>query len=249
MTEDKRIETVRKLLTKAEDPAVTDEEREALNAKATELMIKYGIDDAVARAKTDGVRLEEITVREFSLDVPASYSNEYAVLGYRIAEVLGARPFTVKTGRGAQTNLKVVGFTSDLELIAELYASLTRQCTFALAKYYRTMTRTYVGLSGTDKYNLKRGFIVGFANGVKDKLEVIHKKAIADTDSPGTAIALRDRKRQVDNWTNSAFALSTVRGRAYNEHASGSGYGEGQRADVGQSTVGRAVPRRNAIGG
>ena len=45
------LDKVRKLLAKAEDPACTPAEAEALTAKATELIAKYGIDQAVLAAQ------------------------------------------------------------------------------------------------------------------------------------------------------------------------------------------------------
>lgn len=244
--DDKKIEIIRKLLAKAENPGVTDEERETLNAKAHELMIKYQIDEAVARAAQDEPRMEPIIVKSFVADVPKSYSHEYARLGYQIAEVLGGRAFLFSATNG-KTGVKVAGFTSDLEMIAELYASLTRQCTFALGPWFRAWTNANPFANGSDRWNAKRGFITGFADAVGDRLKAIHVKLVEEAGE-STAIALRDRGKLVRDWVDAEFTLSNGRGRKYGL-GTGAGFAAGQRADVGQSSVSRSVPRRNAIGG
>src|SRR4051794_35012987 len=45
------LDKVRKLLAKAEDPACSPAEAEALTAKATELIAKYGVDQALLAAR------------------------------------------------------------------------------------------------------------------------------------------------------------------------------------------------------
>lgn len=245
MTDDKRTETIAKLLAKAEAAGTTPEEREILNAKATELMLKYGIDEAVARAKLTGVvRTEKIEVRDFVLDVPASYSYEYAALGYEIAMVFGARAIMI-TGRKA--HVRVVGFASDLDLVHQLYVSLARQCTMALGPWFKRWRAIYFNATGSQRWNAKRGFITGFTNGVRDKLMTIHKQVVTDA-GPGTELVLRDRKKSVDDFVDAAFDLSRTRGRTYGL-GTGAGFAAGQRADVGQSSVANGVSSRRAIGG
>lgn len=233
MTEDKRLEIIRKLLAKAEAEGTTPEERDSLGAKASELMIKYGIDEAVARAKQTGeVRQERIITRLFELDVPQSYSYEFAYLGLRIAEAFNAKGFLVK---GRRTSAHIVAFESDMALIAELYASLARQCTLNLATWYKRQTMMR-WMTGTEKFNAKRGFISGYAHGVRDKLMAARKQAIVEAGN-GAELVLVSRQTLVEQHMREAFQLGMSRGRRYDTLSRGAGYSAGQRADIGQTSV------------
>jgi len=156
------------------------------------------------------------------------------VLGYRIAEALGARAFLTKYG--STVVCSVVGFTTDLDLINTLYRSLTRQCSLSLATWYtRWVNGYFYAPSGTQKYNAKRGFISGFGNGVKDKLSLARKEAVTEAGH-GAQLVLVDRGKQLDDWLDANTKLTTNgRRRRYDSSARGSGYAAGQRADVGQS--------------
>ncbi len=243
---DAKIDLIAKLLAKAEAAGTTPAERDALSEKAGELMIKYGIDEAVARAaRTGEVRSEEIIKTLTYTDVPRSYSHEYAVLGCRVAENFGVKGILATGNRQKGTGVYFIGFRSDVELVTQLYRSLVRQCTLNLAPWYRNQTGL---ITGTERYNAKRGFINGFATGVGAKLAQIRRQVIDDA-GPSTALVVRDRARNVDAWIDEHMSLSSTRGRRYDVYARGAGYAAGQRADVGQGTVSQSVPRRNAIGG
>ena len=84
---DTLLARVRKLLAKAEDPAVTEAEAESYNTKAAELIARYGIDRAMLAAKDTGT--DEITTVEISMDNP--YSRDKASLLTNIAHPLRCR--------------------------------------------------------------------------------------------------------------------------------------------------------------
>ena len=114
-----RAKLIRKILTKAEDPACTPAEREALNAKASELIIKWGIDDAMlTAANADRLQTESIITVILENDAPKSYAHEMAIVGYHVAEVLGCRAI-IWSQRGKGTAVKVVGFESVVTRVTE----------------------------------------------------------------------------------------------------------------------------------
>lgn len=76
---------VRKLLTKAEDPAATAQEPEAYTAKASELMAAYGIDRALLAAADP--TFDVVGDQVITLDPP--YAAENAQLVVEVARSLG----------------------------------------------------------------------------------------------------------------------------------------------------------------
>ena len=236
-----RAETIMKLLAKAEANGTTPAEREALSAKAAELMIKWGIEEAMlTAANADRLKTEAIVKREIATDVPKSFSHEYAVIGCYVADALGTKGL-LQSYRSHKT-LIVIGFESDVERVVQLYKSLVVQCTQDLGKWYRGAVREWH--SGTDRYNIKRGFISGFSTGVGDKLKQIYKQAVADSGT-GTDLVLVDRRGRVDSWISANMRTTTSAGRRYDASARGAGFGAGQRANVGQTNVGGG---RTALG-
>lgn len=244
-TNDAKLELIRKLLVKAEANGTTPEEREALSEKAGALMIKYGIDEAIARATMTGeVRIENVVQRLIHCDVPKSYSHEFAVLGCRIAENFSVKGI-LALGR-TQTGVYLIGFESDVELVVQLYASLVRQCTLNLAVWYRRNKQDW--WNGSQRWNAKRGYIHGFGTGVGAKLQAIKKQVVADAGH-GAELVLINRDAQVQQWLDENMPTALTRGRRYVNGAHGAGYVAGQQANVGQSTVANHVPSRPAIGG
>lgn len=223
---------IKKLLNKAEAKGVTDAERDTFNAKATELMIKWGIEEAML-VDADRVATEKIVKVEFVTDCPKSYSYEYAALGIRLAEVLGCQGLFQKKHDG-RTAVLVVGFEHDVERLGQLYTSLSLQCTYALTTWFTR--QDWYGLSGSAKFNGKRSFIVGFGRGVKDKLTEVYRTTVASA-APGTDLVLVDRRVAVSKWIDENMAIGMARGRSYGVSAAAAGSDAGRRANVGQKAV------------
>lgn len=238
--EESTIDRIRKLLAMAEGGA-TEAERDAFNAKATELMFKHAIEEAMI---TDIGRAisEEIVKVEHVTTCPKSYSHEYALIAIRVADAMGARGL-LRRGYDNRENYTLVGYASDLDAIKQLIDSLMRQCTFALGPWYRSNVRGWH--SGTDKFNMKRGFITGFASGVRDKILATKNRTIAKAGT-GSAVAVVDREQRVTSWLDEHMKLGTSKGRNYSSSAAAGGWGAGQRADIGSPSVGGV---RKAIGG
>lgn len=239
---------IKKLLAKAEAQGTTEAERDSFNAKATELMIQWGISDALL-AGVDATKIEKIVTRRVKLsDVPKAYVYEYVSIGVRIADVLGCRGFFQAT-HDKRTDLIVVGYESDVDGTVQLFQSLTLQCTLTLGPWYKTKIREHGHwMSGTDKYQAKRSFIKGFASGVAQKLFVVRKSTIDEVVSttPGTALVLVNREKKVTDWIAAEMTIGSGGTRRYHTSGKDAGYAAGQRADVGQGGVGGS---RSAIGG
>lgn len=242
-----RLLLIKKLLNKAEAKGTTEAERESFQAKATKLIMQWGIDEALL-ADADRVKKEQIIQRTVVTDAPKSYAYEHALIGARVAEGLSCRGILTQVGRN-HTGLIIVGFESDVERVVMLYQSLVLQCTLSGATWYknwldRCASQWYTP-SGTDKFNAKRGFVSGFANGVKEKMALWKRDTVASA-APGTDLVLVDRTKKVDAYIQDEMRITRTRGRSYEASARGAGYRSGMSADLGQGTVGNTG--RPAVG-
>lgn len=236
-TPEARPNLIRNLLVKAEAAGTTQEERDVYNAKATELMLKWGVELAMLQDPT--MRIEEIVIKRIYVKVPKTYSHEYAALGCTVAEALNCKGILTKTDR---TGVAIVGHAIDVENVVKLYESLVRQCLTEGATWWHSNVREW--MTGMQRYHARRGFIAGFDTAIREKFAQWRKQTIADV--PGSAVALRDRASQVRDWIDRNMETKMGRGRGYDASGAGAGYAAGQRADIGTPTVGGV---RKAIGG
>lgn len=237
LTAEDRALMIKKLLNKAEAKGTTPEEREALSAKATQLMMQWGIEEALVH-DADRAKVENIVERKFQPDCPASYSHEFTVVGIEVARAFGCRGYLLKMG-GGKTGLSLVGFESDVERTVELFTSIATQVSLNLATAYADWLSQYEWLrvTGTDKFNWKRSFIRGFASGLAAKFKAI-KTEVIQNSAPGTELVLVDRKDQVDKYIQATMNITTGRARRYVADGAASGREAGLRADVGQTATG-----------
>jgi hypothetical protein len=205
---------VNKLMAKAESTEFP-EEAEAFLAKAQELMTEYSIDEAMLRAARPGEAVEEIA--ELKLVYTGGMRKVLYRLGIRLAEYNGCRSFFTDKRHAKPRNITVtvIGFPKDLERIELLDMSLKLQCAVALKKFVKENVdpqwhRGY-------KRNEKREFVLGFTDGVGVKLRVAEENAIkeaAEAKGTGVELAIRSRKDQVDDWTDTNHpGLRAVRSR------------------------------------
>lgn len=231
-----RVLLIKKLLAKAEAKGTTEAERDTFNAKATQLMTQWAIDEALLTG--DDRKEDKIVTREFHTDVPKSFSYEYAKIGIQVANALGAHGLFQRTRDGRTVTL-VVGYESDLERIGMLIQSLTLQATLALVPWYRRWLDdqpTWMTPNGTAKFNAKRSFITGFAAGVKVKLTAVFRATVSSAGH-GAELVLVDRTKQVASWMNDNLAIGNARQRRYTQDGHMAGERAGTRADIGQGGV------------
>jgi uncharacterized protein DUF2786 len=184
------LEKVRALLAKAEateHPA----EAEAFTAKATELMAKYGIQQAML----NDVRPGHDEVGNRIVDTPNPYGIDKAILLQCIASALGCRAIRL---RGNDVRVHMFGYGSDLERIEMLYTSLLVQSANALAA-----TPVPRGVPGV---SFRKSFLAGFTVAVKDRLEEAERRAQRDAQASApqgsevrsVALVLADRSAVVE---------------------------------------------------
>jgi hypothetical protein len=225
------LEKVRKLLAKAEAEGVTPPEAEALTAKATELMGRYGIDQARLNAARPGSDL--LANRKIDIENPWAMVRIHLLNG-----VFGARRCKViqlsHPSSGARVH--VFGYQSDMDRAELLYTSL-------LVQMARGLAAQRVPVDGGRAKAWRRSWMLGFIRTVTKRIEAAEQRAAVQADAepaagPGTALVLRDRSLAV----RTAFRQEYPRTRTAAVRCGVSGYGQGgdagQRADIGGARVG-----------
>jgi hypothetical protein len=233
---DPLLERVRKLLAQAEDPAVTEAEAEAFNAKAAELIAKYGIEQAVLAHA--GAARDEIDQREVLLRNP--YRRDKGQLLACVADPLRCRTVHYPAQRGTTSGRAVVfGHRSDLERVEILFTSLLLQAT-------RQLVQARPGWShgGQSIAAYRRSWLAGFTAAVHRRLTAAEQQAAEvgpggpGAGGPGTALVLADRSARVERAFAEAFpGLRSARRRELSGSGLGAGYRAGSRADLGATRL------------
>lgn len=246
-TEIKYADKIAALLLKAE--STTPEEAEALTAKAEEMMIKYGIEQAVIDARRGaGQKKEEIVTRKIFF--AGVYAQGQMMMGHSVAMAFGSirtmrtanvRRFnedTKKYEKGEQ--LWLIGFESDVSQCELLIASLQLQCIVALDRWWKTEgKRGYY--TAMEKFTERRSFIMSFGSGAGERIKETRRKVVAEETAKGTGtdLVLVNRKAAVDAFMDQAHP-NLRSGRGVNRGYAGStaGRAAGRNANVGGNAVG-----------
>ncbi|MDT7617781.1 MAG: hypothetical protein QOG20_1830 [Pseudonocardiales bacterium] len=235
-----KLDTVRKLLAKA-DRAATPDEAQAYTAKAVELMARHGIDDALLAAADPG--RDEIGAQQIAMDDP--YSAGKARLLAWTASALRCRAVLHEAWGGKVAAVTVFGFASDRERVELLYTSLLLQAGSQLL-------RQRPARPGESVAAYRRSWLHGFAVEVHRRLTEAEAGAVAEhagtsNGHRSVALVLADRSARVERAYAEAFPRM---GRARRAMLSGSGFragaAAGERADLDGSAL---TPRtRRALG-
>ena len=190
--DDRRLSTIRSLLAKAEATEYPDE-AEAFFAKASELIGRWAIDEAMIWAGTDSSGREQPD--ELRLLLHAPYLPQKAVLVGAVAAAHGCRTVRIVSPPGVGSEVvSVVGFPTELRWVDTLVTSLLVQLTSAM------LARCPRGVSASATASWRRSFIVGFAEEVSRRLEADRAAAAAERDATaagGTAHGAGGESRPV----------------------------------------------------
>ena len=244
--DDKRLAVIRGLLAKAEATQFP-QEAEVFFAKASELIARYAIDEAVLWASDGSDRAQP---EELRLVVHAPYLAQKAVLVHAVARAHGCQAVRLLSGPGVSTEVvSVVGFPTDLRWVETLVTSLLVQLTSAMLAGCPT------GLSAAGSAGWRRSFIIGFADEVETRLRQDRDHAVEDADAtepagnhgggpPGAgsvALVLVERSEEVRDEFRRRFP------RVRSSWASRGSSAEGHRA--GRAAGRDAALTRDAVGG
>ena len=217
---DPLLARVRKLLAKAEDPACTPAEAEAFTAKATELIAKYGVDQAMLAAE-DPSR-DPVGDRVVPLDAP--YALDKAGLLAAVAVPLRCRVVR-KTSGGVRVHL--FGHAADLERVELLFTSLLVQAAHGLAAVPVPAHEHPAAF--------RRSWLAGFAHAIGVRLREAERAA--EQAAPGSALVLVHRSDLVERRMAEAYPiLRTASRRRLAGGGLEQGYAAGQAASLGSAS-------------
>jgi hypothetical protein len=239
------LERVRKLLAKAEDESCTAPEAEALTAKATELMARYGIDRALlaaARPETDvpGSRLV-VTGN------PWGRVKAHLLCGLGAALRCQCVILTERDGLGVH----MFGYASDLERADLLYTSL-------LIQMWHGLVATPVPAQARNVRAWRRSWLLGFAAAVIARVRAAEERAASTAEAatragagagggPSAALVLAGREEVIAGAMAREYPTLRRARVTYTGSGYGAGYAQGERADIGTARVAR--PRGRALAG
>lgn len=246
MTTNKYATRIQALLDKAESTN-SEEEAQALTAKAAELITKYGIEQAELEAarRRDGKGKGDIIER--SIWLSGVYCKTLVMGAYQIALTFDGAIYCLKSDSQLHSDylrvsdgdsrkglyLKMYGYESDVSQAEILISSITLQAMGAMSKWWKTQSGWYPSEEGI---YLRRSYINGYFSGAAQKIRESRLRTINETSSAGV-VALRDRASEVQDWA--ANNLTAIPSRATNAKTYGSaqnaGFSAGSKADVGNS--------------
>ena len=241
---DGRLTTIRALLAKAEGTTFAAE-AEAFTAKASELMARYAIDEALVwAASADGSVPAEIRIL-----VHRPFTAQKAVLVNQVANVFGCQAIRLgQVGAEPGETLSIVGFPADLNLVETLVTSLFLQLTSAMT----APNAALVGRPASQVAAWRRSFIMGFAATVIERLTADRARAAKDSDTaaratapgepaPSAALVLRDRASVVEGDFRQRYPrIRTSRVSAGTSEAGrNAGTSAGRTADLGAQRLER----------
>ena len=240
-TDAKYADRIAALLAKAE--STTAEEAEALTAKAEELMIKYGIEQAHIDAARLGSTAPEQIVTE-KITFSGIYSQGSVMMGHYVAQGFGQlrtmQTKNVRTTNAAGKSVRgdqlwLIGFESDVKQCKLLIASLELQCAVALRQWWSSNSDSRF-MTKMEQFKEKRQFIISFGDGAGQRLRETRRRVVAEDKGSGTELVLVDRKARVDRFVEDEYAPRKSRGRM-------------QGGSFGGSSAGRAAGRNANVGG
>ncbi len=237
-TDDRMLERVRRLLAKAEG-ATTDEERDAYNAKAAELIARYGVEEALLDAGRDHRPVPGDRV--VTLDPP--YARDKGALLAAVATPLGVRA-VLRRGYPAGTaelSMHLFGMEGDLERVDLLYTSLLVQAAHGLG--VARPRRSYESVAA-----YRRSWMAGFSYTIQQRLLAAEEAAKAEAEGrraaaaggggPSVSLVLADRVALVEQALADAYPrLRTAPTRVLSGTGSADGAAAGRRADLGAKRV------------
>jgi hypothetical protein len=230
-TPDALLGRVRKLLVKAEAEGVTQAEAEALTAKAAALMAKYGIDRALLAA----ARPETDRPADRVIDIGNPWARVQGHLLCGLASALRCQ-CVILPRSGPGTRIHMFGFASDLERTDVLNTSL-------LIQMWRGLQAVQPPAWSASPRAWRRSWLLGFATAVVARVREAEQGAAKRAAGPAdggsaAALVLSGREEIIERTLRRAYPATRSSRVTYSGSGYGSGYSEGQRADIGTSRLG-----------
>lgn len=222
------IDKIKALLAKAEG-TTNPHERDSFNAKAEELMLRHGVEQAELESrgevKPEEIVQETLAYRGSYSEVMGNFANAVCIaLGH--LTVLQTPPF-----RGTRY-VYIIGHETDVENAVLLVRSLETQAIKAAKAWARQGYGGYSPVTGWDKYQCRRTYVRSFATGAGDRIQR-EREVREGGASAGAELVLVSKQQRVDSWVAETYTkLGKSRGLSTG-YGARDGYAAGQKADIG----------------
>lgn len=231
MTDDRILRRIRALLTKAESTEYP-EEAAAFMEKVADLVAEHRIDEALIWSKERvGTPIQKEIV------VAAPYVARKRLLVSGVASALGCEAIAGLPHPEGE-RIAVIGFSSDVEHVEVLVASLFMQMTGALLEAEAATP----GMQRTARTAWRRSFITAYASRVTSRLREAFTTKAQETavEESSVALVLADRNQEVKQEVQRRFPRLRSINVGESTSAAGirSGRAAGDRADIGRQAVG-----------
>ncbi|GHF32933.1 DUF2786 domain-containing protein [Streptomyces griseoluteus] len=225
---------VRSLLRKAENAGATEEEARVYLAKATELMAKYGIEQAM---------LDDVTEPERPVDRIVDLYPPYVKEGRRLLARIGYEMRCRSVYPGGKANrhrVHLFGFETDIQATEVLFASLRLQMLEGADRADRQHRP-----EGEDARAYKRSWMLGFIREVTARIgaaqqvarAAAEQRTEAEGEGPGgrsVALVLADRTTVVEARLAAQYPkLNKTRPTTFKGTGYWQGVADGRDADIG----------------
>lgn len=231
-------DVISKLLAKAESVAGTPE-ADAFMARATQLMMKYQIDEtmiAAARGLRGTGKPEEVI--EFDIPYTGIFKDTSMHIAFQVMRANNCKGFYSKNEytEPKRVDVRIIGFESDVSNVKMMTTSLNLQCATAMSAWWKATGSDNYGWSKGTAYKAKREFIRGFASAAGIRLLAVRRAATAEAATSesertgsstaaarsGVELVLRDREESVKDWYDTRYGGST---RVRTSRQQSGGYG------------------------
>lgn len=237
---DKLKDKVAKLLRQAEDVAGTPEEA-VFQAKAFELMAKYGIDQAQVEAAKQGLDVSDLRdAVQWIVKIEGKYAAAQMQLLHNLAIALHSKTVYSKNRYSKELHMYVYGVPTHIERIKVLWAILQPQ----MMRLVETIRPDYDYSGSKSRYNYethqfervrtsgsghlksyRRSWIAGFGSAVGERLRQQETKALVSDDSGALVLFAGDEEK-----ADLALRREHPRlGQASKSRINAEGYAHGQR--------------------
>ncbi|AXH46821.1 hypothetical protein SEA_ACOLYTE_78 [Mycobacterium phage Acolyte] len=232
----KMQDKVAKLLRQAEDVAGTPEEA-VFQAKAFELISKYGLEMAQVHATKEGLDISELPdAIKWSTKIEGKYVAQQALLLHGIAMALHCKT-VYRSSKYDGYTLFVFGVERHVERVQFLWSILRPQMLRLVDKVrpetmhhrekFDWRTGEYRTVSGAGQVkSYRRAWIAGFAQTVGERVRAEENKAVEGAGG-GALVLYRDDKQRAAVALREAFPRVRAERRSVNYNSSG--YAHGQR--------------------
>src|SRR5215510_5589614 len=216
-----------------EEESVSSETPDALLDRVRKLLVK---------AEADGVtQAEAQALTGKAAELMAKYGIDRALLAARRPETDRPGDRVIDIGN-PWSRIHVFGFASDIERTDVLYTSV-------LIQMWQGLAATQPPAWAHSPRAWRRSWLLGFATAVVARVCAAEEGAAqraadgAAGDGRSTALVLADRAEIIERTLRQAYPVTRRSRVTYSGSGYGSGYAQGQRADIGTARLGRPSGR------